>query len=76
MTKKPCAKKQQTITGADLPLCCPTPGERLWDGHPRVYLDIEKTGEVTCPYCETNYILGPVDISLFTLQSEQIGSND
>lgn len=55
MEDKACAKKQKTITTADLPLCCPMPGERLWDGHPRVYLDIEKQGRVECPYCSTEY---------------------
>ena len=22
-----------------------------WGGHPRVYLDVAKTGEAKCPYC-------------------------
>lgn len=45
------------ITEADLPLSCPMPNQRLWDGHPRVYLPIEKTGRETCPYCSTEYVL-------------------
>ncbi|EKD78189.1 MAG: hypothetical protein ACD_42C00008G0004 [uncultured bacterium] len=57
MQKKPCAKKQVMVTEKELPLCCPRVDERLWDGHPRVYLDIKKTGHVDCPYCETKYIL-------------------
>lgn len=57
MEKKPCVHKEKTITEKELPLCCPTPDERLWDGHPRVYLDIKKEGHVVCPYCETKYIL-------------------
>jgi uncharacterized Zn-finger protein len=28
-----------------------------WDAHPRVYLDIEKMGEASCPYCGAVYIL-------------------
>lgn len=24
-------------------------------GHPRVYLDLSKTGEVYCPYCSKHY---------------------
>lgn len=24
--------------------------------HPRVYLDLSKTGEVTCPYCSRNFV--------------------
>lgn len=57
MEQNPCTKKEKMISKADLPLCCPAPNERLWDGHPRVYLDIEKTGYVVCPYCETKYVL-------------------
>jgi uncharacterized Zn-finger protein len=26
-------------------------------GHPRVYLDAGKSGEVTCPYCSRHYVL-------------------
>lgn len=26
-------------------------------GHPRVYLDVAKTGEVICPYCSCHYVL-------------------
>jgi uncharacterized Zn-finger protein len=25
-------------------------------GHPRVFLDLHKTGEATCPYCSRHYI--------------------
>ena len=57
MNETPCSKKQKTISSADLPLCCPQSDERLWDGHPRVYLDIKKEGHVTCPYCGTEYLL-------------------
>lgn len=58
MEKKACTDQQAVITQKELPLSCPRAGERLWDAHPRVYLDIEATGAVTCPYCETKYILG------------------
>ncbi len=57
MSHKACTKKKQTITRDELPLCCPMPDQRLWDGHPRVYLPIEKTGFAVCPYCETEYKL-------------------
>ena len=57
MEKKACTRRVQTITKKELPLCCPMPDQRLWDAHPRVYLDIEKTGSVVCPYCETEYKL-------------------
>ncbi|HSI53236.1 MAG TPA: zinc-finger domain-containing protein [Ramlibacter sp.] len=38
---------------------CPTPvaGMKLWNTHPRVYLDVAATGEVKCPYCGTVYKL-------------------
>ena len=58
--------KQQTerlieVTAADLPLHCPQPGHEIWNAHPRVFLPIDKTGEVLCPYCGTLYRLsGPV----------------
>jgi uncharacterized Zn-finger protein len=58
-TKKqpPCQEKSYEVTAADLPLCCPTPQMRLWDGHPRVYLPIGETGYEVCPYCGAEYIL-------------------
>ena len=54
---QPNARRQVTVTAADLPLHCPMPGKRLWDSHPRVYLPIENDAEQTCPYCGTRYIL-------------------
>ena len=45
------------VAAADLPLHCPTPSMALWNAHPRVFLEIEKTGEALCPYCGTRYIL-------------------
>ncbi|HXZ48436.1 MAG TPA: zinc-finger domain-containing protein [Usitatibacter sp.] len=45
------------VTAADLPLHCPLPSEKLWNAHPRVYLPIEATREVRCPYCGTLYKL-------------------
>lgn len=43
------------VTDEDLPLHCPTPAMMLWNAHPRVFLDIERTGEAMCPYCGTRY---------------------
>jgi uncharacterized Zn-finger protein len=45
------------ITQSELPLACPLPQATLWNVHPRVYLPVEKTGEATCPYCGTHFIL-------------------
>lgn len=38
---------------------CPNPvaDMKLWSGHPRVYLDVARTGEAKCPYCGTVYRL-------------------
>jgi uncharacterized Zn-finger protein len=51
------AARQYRVSRADLPLSCPTPEQRLWNSHPRVYLPIEKSGEATCPYCGAKYVL-------------------
>ena len=48
------------VTSADLPLHCPMPSMKLWDAHPRVFIDVAVTGEAKCPYCGTVYKLsGP-----------------
>lgn len=38
---------------------CPSPKAdmKLWNSHPRVYLDVAHTGEAKCPYCGTVYKL-------------------
>ena len=49
------------ITASDLPLHCPMPSMKLWNSHPRVFIDVTSTGEAKCPYCGTVYKLsGPV----------------
>lgn len=55
--KLACAHKKQTVSMRDLPLSCPNRNALLWNAHPKVYLPIEKEGEVTCPYCGTHYVL-------------------
>lgn len=55
--KQACTKMHYTISHADLPLSCPPSATRVWDAHPRVYLPIEETGVVTCPYCGAKYVL-------------------
>ena len=37
--------------------CCPNPKMPLWSNHPRVFIDVAKTGEGRCPYCGTAYRL-------------------
>jgi uncharacterized Zn-finger protein len=38
---------------------CPNPKAdmTLWSAHPKVYLDVARTGEAKCPYCGTVYRL-------------------
>ena len=48
------------VTARDLPLYCPPKSAPLWSQHPRVFLDIEDSGEILCPYCSTCYVFeGP-----------------
>ena len=35
----------------------PKAGMKLWNSHPKVYLDVARTGEAKCPYCGTVYRL-------------------
>lgn len=39
---------------------CPSPKAemKLWNSHPKVFLDVARTGEARCPYCGTVYRLG------------------
>jgi uncharacterized Zn-finger protein len=38
---------------------CPSPKAdmKIWNSHPRVYLDVARNGEARCPYCGTVYRL-------------------
>ena len=38
---------------------CPSPKAdmKIWNSHPKVYLDVGRTGEAKCPYCGTVYKL-------------------
>jgi uncharacterized Zn-finger protein len=38
---------------------CPSPAAdmKLWNSHPKVYLDVARTGQAKCPYCGTVYQL-------------------
>ena len=38
---------------------CPSPvaGMKLWNTHPRVFLDVAHSGSAKCPYCGTLYQL-------------------
>ncbi|MGV0006029.1 MAG: zinc-finger domain-containing protein [Candidatus Porifericomitaceae bacterium WSBS_2022_MAG_OTU9] len=45
------------VSVADLPLHCPVPNSPLWNSHPRVYLPLDRTNKIRCPYCGTMFIL-------------------
>ncbi len=38
---------------------CPSPTAAMqtWNTHPKVYLDVARTGSAKCPYCGTEYKL-------------------
>jgi uncharacterized Zn-finger protein len=38
---------------------CPSPAAKMetWNTHPKVYLDVGKSGSAKCPYCGTVYAL-------------------
>lgn len=55
MTEKT-AQNPIEITAHDLPLRCPMPDAPLWSRHPRVFLDVTKTGSAVCPYCSAHYV--------------------
>jgi len=46
-----------TVRAGDVPLFCPGPNAPLWSMHPRVYIDLSKTGTAICPYCGAHYQL-------------------
>jgi uncharacterized Zn-finger protein len=50
------ASRQVEVTESDLPLHCPMPKSPVWCMHPRVFLDVAKTGQMLCPYCGTRYV--------------------
>ncbi len=52
-----CSQQRYEVHSTDLPLSCPMPNMTLWDGHPKVYLDIQTNGEVSCPYCGADYVM-------------------
>lgn len=40
---------------------CPSPlaDMKLWNSHPKVFLNVAATGQAKCPYCGTMYQLKP-----------------
>lgn len=56
--KKPQHETVQ-LDGDQLPAYCPNEAMPVWSSHPRVFMDVAKTGEAACPYCGTKYKLKP-----------------
>jgi uncharacterized Zn-finger protein len=47
------------LDAGDLPAFCPNRKMAVWNAHPRVFLDVVRTGSARCPYCGTEYRLKP-----------------
>ena len=43
------------VDASDLPVYCPGPKAPLWSMHPRVYIEVAKSGQGVCPYCSATY---------------------
>ena len=57
-TNTPAAEKVYAVHRGDLPMYCPVPGSSLWNGHPRVYIALERPGdENRCIYCGARFRL-------------------
>jgi uncharacterized Zn-finger protein len=58
MSTKPITVKAKDLN-AQGGLFCPNKlaGMELWNSHPKVYVDVAKTGQAKCPYCGTVYKL-------------------
>jgi uncharacterized Zn-finger protein len=50
-------QKRVEVSRAELPVSCPQQDEKIWNAHPRVYLPLEKSGQASCPYCGTHFVL-------------------
>jgi uncharacterized Zn-finger protein len=46
---------EETIVVSEERVACDGGGDAL--GHPRVFLEIDSTGEVVCPYCSRRFVL-------------------
>lgn len=54
-------KKAETdiiyVGADDLPIYCPGPKSPLWSMHPRIYIEVLKSGTAKCQYCSAEYQL-------------------
>jgi uncharacterized Zn-finger protein len=55
------AKSIVEVSAAELQgpgvVACPNPKMALWSNHPKVFIDVARSGEGKCPYCGTIYKL-------------------
>jgi len=40
-----------SVKREELPVSCPPENAEVWNLHPRVYIEFNRAGEGTCPYC-------------------------
>lgn len=50
-------QKVTLVSKDSLPVSCPPKGAPAWNMHPRVYIELKKSGEESCPYCGATYRL-------------------
>ena len=46
------------VEAQDLPFHCPPKDTQKWNMHPKVFIQFNKNGKGTCPYCGASYELG------------------
>ncbi|PIQ43783.1 MAG: hypothetical protein COV52_04830 [Gammaproteobacteria bacterium CG11_big_fil_rev_8_21_14_0_20_46_22] len=49
--------RQYTVSSASEAVCCPPKDCRVWDAHPRVFLELDEHGRAECPYCSAIFQL-------------------
>lgn len=55
---EPANESDVILVGADdLPVYCPGPKAPLWSMHPRIYIEVLKSGIAKCQYCGARYKL-------------------
>ena len=59
MTKSFCVELSASDLNAQGGVYCPSPKAdmKIWNTHPKVYLDVAHTGQAKCAYCGTVYKL-------------------
>ena len=63
MTASVVALRAQDLNGNGGVYCpSPQPDMKLWNNHPRVFIDVAHHGEGRCPYCGTVYRLKPGEV--------------